>query len=139
MTNEHVLILEKINQKAIISPHLKEAINEIINAINVGDIELAYELSVVKSFVTGGMDHNSNEHHFRENHEYNENVLGRSVYGELDSIHFDLAMSLKRMPSGMMILSANGMTKKGEAKREHPIILLIKSEREAIRNRVRDL
>ena len=135
MTRKHILTLEKIERKAVISPQLEVAVNEIINAINSGDTELAYELSVVKSFVTGNMSHDPNEHHFREDHEYNTRILGRSVYGELDTIHHDLAMSLKRMPSGMMILSARGFTQKGKSSREHPIVTRINEEREAIKNR----
>ncbi len=133
---ETVKQLNKILENAIISEPLKNAVKETIIALEGGDIELAYELTAVKSLVAGeGADPEVN--HFRENRQQNKRTLGRSVYALLDSIHHDLAFELTKIPSGMMILSADGMREKAESEKQHPVITRIQEERAAARARAR--
>ena len=131
---ETVKQLNKILESAIISEPLKNAVKETILALEEGDTELAFELTAVKSLICGeGADPEVN--HFRENTQQNRSTLGRSVYALLDSIHHDLAFELSKIPSGMMILSANGMREKAESEKQHPVITRIQEERAVIRRR----
>jgi len=133
---ETVKQLNKILEKAIISEPLKNAVKETIIALEGGNSELAYELTAVKSLVTGEKA-DPEVHHFRENTQQNKSTLGRSVYALLDSIHHDLAFKLSKIPSGMMILSADGMREKAESEKQHPVITRIQEERAAIRRKAR--
>ena len=133
---ETVKQLNKILENAVMSDQLKEAVKESILALEEGGIELAFELTAVKSLICGeGADPET--YHFREDTQQNKDTLGRSVYGLLDSIHHDLAIELGKIPSGRMILSANGMREKAESEMQHPIITRIQEERAAIRERAR--
>lgn len=129
--------LNEILEKAIVSEPLKNAIKEAIIALEGGNSELAYELTAVKSLVTGE-EANPEVNHFRENIEQNRSTLGRSVYALLDSIHHDLAFGLGKIPSGMMILYATGgMREKAESEKQHPVITRIQEERAAIQRKAR--
>jgi len=128
--------LSEILEKAIISEPLKNAVKETILALEGGDTELAFELTAVKSLICGERS-DPRVNHFRENQLRNEAFFGRSVYALLDSIHRDLAFELSKIPSGTMILSANGMREKAESERQHPIITRIQEERNAIREKAR--
>ena len=135
-TKDAIEQLNEILEKGIISEPLKNAVKETILALEGGDSELAYELSAVKSLVAGeGAD--PEVYHFRENIEQNRNTLGSSVYALLDFIHHDLAFGLGKIPSGMMILSANGMREKAGAEKRHPVITRIQEERAAIQRKAR--
>ena len=133
------MTLEKLNrilELAIISDPLQEAVKETILAIEKGDIELAVELTAVKSLICGkGAD--PEIYHFRENTLQNKAFFGRSVYSFLDSIHHNLAFKLGKMPSGMMILTGDGILERPESVRNHPIVNRIREERETIRRRAR--
>jgi len=133
---ETVKQLNKILERAIISEPLKDAVKETIIALEGGNSELAYELTAVKSLVTGEKA-DPEVHHFRENTQQNRGTLGRSVYALLDTIHHDLAFELSKIPSGMMILSADGMREKAESEKQHPVITRIQEERAAIWRKAR--
>lgn len=128
--------LFKILDTATISDQLFEAVKESILAIEKGDIDLAMELTAVKSLICGeGVD--PIVYHFREDTEHNRSTLGRSVYMILDSIHHDLAFKLGKIPSGMMILTGDGMRERSKTERQHPIVKRIQEERAVIRRRAR--
>lgn len=128
--------LNEILEKAVVSEPLKHAVKEAIIALEEGVIELAFELTAVKSLICGEKaDPETN--HFRENTQQNEGTLGRSVYALLDSIHYDLAFELGKIPSGRMIFTRNGILEKAESEMQHPIITRIQEERNAIRRKAR--
>lgn len=132
--------IEQLNEilgKAVISEPLKHAVKETILALEGGDSELAYELTAVKSLVAGELNHFPEVNHFREDTEQNEDILGSSVYLLLDFIHHDLALGIGKIPSGMMVLSANGMREKAESEKQHPVITRIQEERAAIQRKTR--
>lgn len=133
---ETVKQLNEILENAVVSEPLKNAVKEAIIALEGGDIELAYELTAVKSLITGA-EADSEVYHFREDRQQNRSNLGRSVYALLDSIHHDLALELNKIPSGMMILSADGVREKAGSERQHPVITRIQEERAAIQRRAR--
>ena len=133
----HVTTLKLILKKGIMSPRLKEAVEAILKAINDKNPPLAYQLSVVKSFITGTLNPKDKVHAFQEDQDANEKSLGESIYSLLDGVHFRLSMAVDSMPSGMMILSSSkdGKTMKTEEMKSvgsHPIIRRIKAERKAL-------
>ena len=111
--------------------NLKKAVEETVKALNKGDIELAYELTAVKSFVSGEINPT---HNFTEDADYNYSILGkRDVYSILDYIHHELAHMAGKMPSGMMAFTSSGETyQKGKPKKKHPIIVMMEKERAKI-------
>ena len=123
--------LKTILKKAKINANLKKAIEETIKALNKNDLDLAYELSAVKSFVSGDLKAKG---YFREDDNYNTVHLGKSVYFILDDIHHELAFKIGefRIPSGMMILTSTGTYKKEKSKKKHPIITMMEKERARI-------
>lgn len=122
--------LKTILKKAKINANLKKAIEETIKALNKDDLELAYELSAVKSFVSGDLKAKC---YFREDDDYNNVHLGESVYSILDGIHHELAFKTGGIPSGMMILTSRGIIhKKEKAKKKHPVITMMEKERAKI-------
>src|SRR5207249_5094468 len=124
--------------KGKVSPDLAGAIVATRDALKDKNLDLAYELSSVKSFVTGRIDPTDMEHHFQEDRDANAKILrGSSVYSELDGLHHDLAWEVDKMPSGMVVMSANGMAEKGQAMISHPTIRLINQERDVIERRAR--
>jgi len=130
--------LRSIQQNAKISPDLKFAVSETIKALDRGDTRLAYELTSVKSYVSG-VSGDPKENHFREDTEYNEKKLGQSVYGILDGLHHELAMIVDEIPSGMVVITAEGMSSGGRVTRKHPTISLIQKENQVIQKRANRL
>lgn len=129
--NEIKKELKMLLKKAKMNNNLKKAIEETIKALNKNDIELAYELSAVKSFVSGEMN---STHNFTEDADYNYAIFGkRDVYSILDYIHHELAYMADKMPSGMMAFtSGGGMYEKGMSEKKHPIIKIMEKERAKI-------
>ena len=124
--------LKKILRKAVITPNLRNAVEEIIKAIESKNIELAYQLSACKSLIASYIPPQS-FYTFGEEADSNRKELdGYSVYEMLDSIHHDMAWSTSSMPSGMIQVSGAGITE-FEAKGEHPIVRQIKYEKECVR------
>lgn len=124
--------LPEILEKAIISDPLRFAVTEIVKALMVEDMNLAYQLSSVKSFICGGMDVDQDVHNFCENHKHNENILGRSVYGLLDTLHFEIAMNEGKLGSGTYIVGLNGIVGKPLPTEDHPTLERIRFEHTAI-------
>jgi len=126
----YIVTLKEIEQKGKMSDDLKFAVVELRKSLEKGDYELASELSGVKSFVAG--ESSAKENHFKENTEYNEKVLGRNIYGLLDNINFNLAMHTGKLPSGMVVMTHEGMYRTGKPTAIHPTIKLMNEEHEAI-------
>ena len=102
--NKIILQLDRCLEKGKISNTLRRAIKEIKLSMKVGDLSLAYQLSVCKSYIIANIDHKDKSYYFQEDRSYNEEVLGRSIYSILDDIHFDISMSTKKIPSGMILV-----------------------------------
>jgi hypothetical protein len=124
--------IQIILNKGIISPRLRYAIEEILKALNANNWELAYQLTAVKSLITGVINPKDKVQAFQEDHEANEKILGNSVYSILDHIHHDIAFGLDEMPSGSKTLHANGKTSEFKAKGIHPIVRRIQYEHRMI-------
>lgn len=120
--------LNKILKKGTMSPRLQEAVKAILKALQEKDMELAYQLSVVKSFITGSLNPKDRVHAFQEDSKKNKDVLTVSIYSILDTIHHDIASTIGRMPSGMMAVSRSGVAQM-ISEGTHPIIERIKYER----------
>jgi hypothetical protein len=123
--------LDKILKKASMTPDLKKAVGEIKTALNRNQIAKASELSTVKSFIMGTLD--TGKSHFGEDRKYNVKILGRDVYGLLDNINFDLSMASGTMPSGMMVITAEGVKSREPWYFKSPTMLKIKAEREEMK------
>ena len=126
--------LQKILNKARISPWLHQAIMETIKALKNKDLALAFQLSGCKSFITGILNPKNRADAFQEDREYNItlNKGKESVYYLMDSIHFDLSMELGILPSGMMIVSSGpqGLTATERTPiGKHPVVKRIILER----------
>jgi hypothetical protein len=117
--------LTRILKIGTMSPKLREAVSETLKAVKAKDLDLAYQITVCKSLICGKLDHQPRRNAFREDHAANEKALGNSIYCIMDGIHFQLAMLLDKMPSGMMIF---GGSPKGFVREEmkssgtHPIV-----------------
>lgn len=132
--------LQSILKKAVISPMLKTAIENTIEAIKSKDLNLACQLTAVKSFITGLISSKDKSHAFQEDQWKNEKILGDSVYSILDGLHHDLAFRNGSVPSGMMMF---GVTKDGKkvcnefkAQGMHPIIKRMKMEKNNIQKQI---
>ena len=132
----HLPTLRKILKKARISHMLYQAIEDTILALQTDNLDLAYQLTVVKSFIIGRLEPQNKEHAFQEDPDYNETQFeGNSVYCILDAIHHDIAWKFEQLPSGMMVMSVGP---KGAAIKEmkpagtHPIVKRIKLEQNRI-------
>ena len=137
--NKELELLRKARDKAVMSPHLKTAVKETINAINKGKCDLAYELSAVKSYITGDINYEPKKNHFREDSDKNKKMLkGRDLYSLLDSIHHDIAFSQDKIPSGMMLFTSEGkMHHKGKPVVSHPIVKMMRAEQKQIYEEVK--
>lgn len=118
--------LKKAMKEARMSEPLRYAIKEILEAIKKKDLELLYELTMVKSLITSNI---SNESYFEEDYEYNKTVIGESLYSILDSLHHDVAYAMDKLPGGMVIISSEGRYEKTSlTKRDSPTLKLIENE-----------
>jgi len=125
--------LNEILQKARMSPALRRAIIAIKEAMINHDPELVADLSAVKSFIIFGIDPTNKIQHFQEDAEYNKKVLGTDIYTYLDGLHYKYAFMTDTIPSGMMLVTANGIKERGRSKRKHPIIKLMEDEDKALK------
>jgi len=133
--SDKITILNKILDKGKMNDTLRNAIIEVKEALANNDLELAYEVSAVKSYIASSGKDLPSYYHFIEDWKSNEEALGSSIYSLLDSMHHDLAFALNKMPSGMMVVSFNGWRSKGPPTRESPTLTLITLEHEEIRKR----
>lgn len=121
-----LLDLKRIQAKALISPRLGVAVEEIQKAIKAKNWDLAYQLTAVKAFICGSLNADK-KNAFREDHDANEKTLKASVYVILDVMHHDIAFSRNELPSGMMVIGRNSTTGKlgvsqMKSQGTHPIV-----------------
>jgi hypothetical protein len=110
--------LDILLAEAQMSPELKNAVLELKDALKRKDYNMAYELSAVKSYVTGKIDPNDKRNKFQEGDDYNTKKFGRSMYSYLDNLHHKIAFKLMKkdpsiVPAGAMVFSAGGIRQKG--------------------------
>jgi len=134
MTDYHFTTkeLDKILSKAKMSPDLRKAVDATKEAMEQGDKELVADLSAVKSFIVSPIDISDKVNHFQEDDEYNEKVLGYSLYDYFDSMHHKYAFMTGTLPSGMLVFGDGKIRERAPSKRKHPIIKLMEEERKAI-------
>lgn len=144
MKKNMVTELNRVLKKAVMSPMLKQAVEETIKALKAGDYNLACQISACKSLITGNMDckpdgyYTLSEYAFREDAEANHKALNsEDVYGIMGSVHFECAMRTNNTPSGMMVISPQGTKEMRRDEINHPIVERIKLERIDIRDAVR--
>jgi len=120
--------LNVILSKASMTPDLRNAVRELRTAVTRKQWGKASELSTVKSFITSILK-TSRYSHFGEDADYNRTVLhGANVYSQLDGLNFDLAMETGDMPSGTMIISAEGVKQRKPKYFKSPTLALIDME-----------
>jgi len=124
--------LDKILSKARMSPDLRRAVEAIKEAMERGDNELVADLTAVKSFIISGIESDNKNQHFQEDDEYNEKVLGYSLYDYFDAMHHKYAFMTGTLPSGMLVFGDGKIRERTPSKRKHPIIKLMEEERKAI-------
>jgi len=125
--------LNKCIAQARVSPMLKQACEDIKEAISQEDYSLAYQISACKSYITGSIDPDRHGHAFQEDEKYNRRNLGGCVYSLLDAIHFEMAEKANQMPSGMTMVTEKGVQTGYRPAGEHPVIQRIKYEDDTIR------
>lgn len=131
--------LQKILNKARISPWLHQAVLETIKALKEKDLALACELTACKSLITGSLEPRNRQYGFQEDRDFNAtlNKDGATVYTILDVIHYDIAWQLGEIPSGRMMVSSgpNGLVarERPNTKLIHPVVKRIQLERNRIR------
>lgn len=124
-------ILKKSLNVAVMSEELRNAIEEILQALKKRDWNLSYELTAVKSYISG--DINDITSRFREDEKYNEKVLGNNLYTILDLLHHEIAFLINKIPSGSCIVTSKGYyTKKTPKNTSSPTLRLIKKEHEKL-------
>jgi hypothetical protein len=83
----HIPTLKRILKKAHISHMLYTAVEDTIFALQTKNLDLAYQLTVCKSFITGRLEPEDKQHAFQEDEEYNQTQLkGQNVYSLMDNI-----------------------------------------------------
>jgi hypothetical protein len=144
MKTNMVTELNRVLKKAVMSSMLKQAVEETIKALKAGNFDLACQISSCKSLICSGMDTKPDEYYtikeyaFREDAEANRKALNdEDVYEIMDSVHFECAMRTGNTPSGMMVMSTNGIQEMKRDEIDHPIVERIKLERIDIRDAVR--
>lgn len=126
---ETLKILNRILEKGKINENLYVAVNAMNQAVTKDNTQLVCELSSVKSLVSGSLNPKSKEYPYKEDHDYNQKHLGDSVYSLLDSIHFEYSMKIDRLPSGMMLLSSDGIQHADHTDNsDHPVVKQINAE-----------
>lgn len=127
--------LNKILEEASISKMLRTAIEETIKALKEKNYELAFQLTGCKSYIIGEINSEIETYAFREDSKRNERVLKNSVYSILDGIHYDLAIKIDKMPSGMNVFTSKGINS-FTIQGDHPIIKRMRFEKRAINERM---
>ncbi len=135
--------LDDILKRGRISKKLREAVSETARAVRTGDFDLAYQISACKSLVVGELKkEKGRDDAFREDGEANERVLGGSVYGLLDGVHFNLSMKVGKLGSGTTVFCGGpqGISiQQMEHEGNHPVVRRIKLENRRIAREVREM
>lgn len=137
--------LHRMISSGVMNADLRSALFATLDALNKGDLELAYELSAVKSYIVSEIDPKDTENHFQEESKANEKIFGRDIYSIMDSLHHDIAMRIDKIPSGATIFTSTGVggmpliSGKGPARRKHPVIEKMEQEHERIEREAREV
>lgn len=113
------------------SPLLRTALEDSLEALKAGNLNLAYQLSACKSFIVGVIDPEDSKNAFQEDQDANEKLLRDSIYHLVDVIHHELAWKLDQLPSGAALMSSQGMTTMHPSGAHH-VIIRMNDERAAI-------
>lgn len=132
MRNTTMTTLTKILKKGTMNQNLRDAVTATVEALDQKNIKLAYQLTACKSFICGVLNPKDKKHAFQEDSAANEKALGQDLYCILDGIHFDLAMRVNQMPSGMMSMSAGGRVTEMKHEGTHPIVQRMLDEHKAL-------
>ena len=129
----YIPTLQKIMDKAHISPWLHQAVMSTIKALKKKDLTLAYQITACKSLIIDCLEPNDKDHAFQEDQNYNQTQFkGQNIYSLLDGIHHDIAWQLNAMPSGMMAVGVfKGKViriKEMKPTGTHPVVKRIKFE-----------
>jgi hypothetical protein len=136
--NDDVRMLTNVLKKGKMSPDLRKAVEAIITAFKNGNLDLATELTAVKSLISG-ISSKDPSYPFNEDSNYNQKVLGEDIYSILGKMHFDLSLRSGKMPSGFTVLESRGIGNTPEviererSNIEHPTITKINAELERLR------
>lgn len=104
--NNYKPILKLMYRKAVVSSDLKYLIGKILIQLVAGDWQELFRLSQFKSYIAGGPEY-AGEHNLWEDSEANQKLFQENdVYIVLDSLNFDLAMKLNKIPSGFRVFIA---------------------------------
>ncbi len=123
--------LKAILKRGVMSPMLREAVTSTIEALDKGNDDLAYQLTVCKSYIVAEIDPDDESNAFQEAAKDNTKIFGESLYRLLDGIHFQLAMKGNHLPSGMSVFSGQGVEEM-HSTGVHPVIKRIIAEHEGI-------
>lgn len=131
-------VLNKILKKARISKMLRNAVEEILKALNNKDYNTAYQLSACKSYITGHINNDIDKYAFREDRDFNNKAIGDSVYRLLDSIHSEIALKLNKIPSGITVISQEGIQMMVHES-SHPVIARMVYEKKMVEEELRKI
>lgn len=123
--------LNKILQKGVMNPTLREAVTATIEALSKENYALAYQITACKSHIIGVIDSENKKDTFQEDEAANEKIFESNLYSILDGIHHEIAHRIHKIPSGMVVFSANGSMEM-QHKGTHPIVKRIIAEHEYI-------
>jgi hypothetical protein len=108
------------------SINLSIAIDAIIKAIQDNDLDLVFELTTVKSLISGCL---TGDRPFSEDNKYNVKHLGKTIYEYLDNMNYDYAVKCSKIPAGVSVITGNEISSGGLTVRsEHPVIQRIQEE-----------
>ena len=131
--------IEKLNKlliSAIMSTYLAEAVIATRDALEQGDLNLAFEISGVKSYIVWDENvdvKNCKRQHFREQIDCESED---SVYWLIDSLNKMLSFEVDRVPAGM-IWFGGGKMAMSTPRLNHPIINLMKAEHKRMEYRMK--
>jgi hypothetical protein len=128
---KYLPMLDKARE-GIMSPELKDAVDDCIEAMEAGQWYLVYEVSAVKGQICSEMClPKGHKEMFREMAEVNEETLGHSLYDLLGAVHFETAMAIDAMPCNMVAFSNGHIDQKGAALTANRTVVRIKKDLDA--------
>jgi hypothetical protein len=125
--------LARILKKGIMNPLLRVALTDSLDALKAGDLNLAYQLTACKSYISGVLNPKDNRHAFQEDSEANVKTLGEDIYSLVDNLHHDIAFAINAMPSGMMVMSNKGVESMKSSGPHHVVVAMREEQARIIR------
>jgi hypothetical protein len=138
--------LARIDREAVMSPDLKQAVEEALKAMKAKDYDLAEQTTAVKSFIVSSranrpyseMDALNGGNHFWEDGAANEAKFGDDLYGILDAMTHELSFYMMKrgidtVPAGAMEISARGIKERAlPGTNSSPTLRLMRQEHDRI-------